>query len=104
MIDKALDDKTIRDLPLIRDHEANVSDWLVDQIEVKFPGNAELMTIGMVADDRQQAKAIVDAVHDRLHAQVVQPELGDRLERRDVLDKKLHALKQQVLDQATPAL
>src|SRR5260221_3030823 len=98
VIDRVLDDKIIRDLPLIREHEANLSDWLADQIEVKFPGNAELMTIGMVADDRQQAKAIVDAVMTAFMRQVVQPELGDRVERRDNLEKKLHALKQQVLD------
>jgi hypothetical protein len=98
VIDRVLDDKTIRDLPLIREHEANLSDWLADQIEVKYPGNAELMTIGMVADDHQQAKAIVDAVMTAFMRQVVQPEQGDRVERRDNLDKKLSALKQQVLD------
>ncbi len=98
VIDRVLDDKIIRDLPLIREHEANLSDWLAEQIEVKFPGNAELMTIGMVADDRQQAKTVVDAVMTAFMRQVVQPELGDRVERRDNLDKKLSALKQQVLD------
>jgi hypothetical protein len=98
VVDRVLDDKTIRDLPLIREHEANLSDWLADQIEVKFPGNAELMTIGMVADDHQQAKAIVDAVMTAFMRHVVQPDQGDRVERRDNLDKKLRVLKQQVLD------
>jgi hypothetical protein len=98
VIDRVLDDKTIRDLPLIREHEANLSDWLADQIEVKFPGNVELMTIGMVSDDREQAKAIVDAVMTAFMRQVVQPEQGDRVERRDNLDKKLRVLKQQMLD------
>lgn len=98
VIDRALDDKTIRDLPIIRQHETNASDWLADQIEVKFPGDAELMTIGMVTDDREQAKVIVDAVIAAFMRQVVRPEQGDRVERRDNLDKKLRSLKQQVLD------
>src|SRR5438128_11272652 len=32
VIDFALNDKTIRDLPLIRQHEAGLSDWLAEQI------------------------------------------------------------------------
>jgi hypothetical protein len=98
VIDRALDDKTIRDLPIIRQHETNASDWLADQIEVKFPGDAELMTIGMVTDDRQQARVIVDVVIAAFMKEVVDPERTDRLIRRDNLDKKLRSLKQQVLD------
>ncbi|HEV3418093.1 MAG TPA: hypothetical protein VG056_14805, partial [Pirellulales bacterium] len=98
VIDKALEEKSVRDLPLIKQHGDNATDWLADQIKIEYPGNAEVMTISMVAEDRDQACMIVNAVASAFMKEVVDKERTDKLGRNDNLDKKFRAYKQQVLE------
>jgi hypothetical protein len=102
VVNKALDDKSIKELPLIKEHAHDadgLAEWLIDQLRVRYPGDAEIMTVEIRATDRQQASTILNAVVAGLMSDFVDGrERTDRLTRVDTLEKKFIAKKQQVID------
>jgi hypothetical protein len=98
VVGKALDDKAVQELAIVKQHGAKQEDWLADQITVEFPGNGELMTISVTAGDHDQSKTIVDAVVSAFQREVIDRERTERLTRCDLLERKLNSLKSQVLD------
>jgi hypothetical protein len=76
----------------------HAADWLADQIVVEFPGDSELMSVGMADDENHEASIIVNAVVDAVVTKAVEKERIDKLLRRDQLDKKLHAYKSYIMD------
>ncbi len=98
VVGKALDDKVVQDLVIVKQHGAKQEDWLADQITVEFPGNGELMSISVALGDHDQSKMIVDALVSAFQREVIDRERTERLTRCDMLEKKLNNLKSQVLD------
>lgn len=98
VINKALDDKTVHNLPLVKQHSDDAVTWLTDQIVVNSPPGGELIEIGMIDGDQQQASAIVNAVANAYMHEAVEKERTDKLIQRDQLDKKFRAYKSNVLE------
>jgi hypothetical protein len=98
VVNRALDDKSVQELAVIKEHGANQVDWLADQITVEFPDNGELMTISVAVGDHDQSKTIVDALVTAFQREVIDRERTERVTRCDMLEKKLSGLKSQVLD------
>ena len=100
VIDSALNDKTVADLPIIKRHGADVANWLANAIEVDFPGNAEWMSVTIDAADKDQSRKLVNAVVSAFMKEVVDKEFYERRQRRDNLERQLNALKQRQLDKS----
>ena len=99
VVNKALEDKKVQELPCVKGHHDDLTNWLIDNLRVRYPGDAEIMTVEMRGVDRPQATTLVNAVIEALKANFVDDrERSDRLSRSDELEKKLNAYKQQVLD------
>ena len=101
VVNKALEDKSVKELPLVKEHANDadgLTEWLIDQLRIRFPGDAEIMTVEMRGADRKQEAAIVNAVVESLQANFIDRERSDGLSRLDVLEKKLNSYKQQVID------
>ena len=98
VLNKALADRSISHLPLVKQHEADLNGWLADQLMVESPKDTELVTISMKADDRQQTAEIVNSVVVAFLKEVVDTQRTDKLIRRDNLDKKFRAYKMQLLE------
>jgi hypothetical protein len=98
VVNRALDDKTVQELPVVRQHGPKFTDWLSEQIEIEFPGNGELMSVSVTTGNKEQARSLANAIVSAFMKEVVEKERTDRLIRRDNLEKKLRTYKQQVLD------
>jgi len=98
VINKALDDKTVHDLPLIKDHSVDAVPWLTDALQVTNVPGSELIKVSMLNDDPQGLPEIVNAVVNAYKHEIVEKERTDKLVRRDNLDKKFRAYKSNVLE------
>jgi hypothetical protein len=98
VINKALDEKTFQESPIIRRNSADPANWLSDNIMADFPGNGELMKVSLCDIDPSGVPDLVNAVVTAYMKEVVETERNDKLIRRDNLEKKLRTLKQQLLD------
>ena len=98
VINKALDEKTVQDSPIIRRNAADPTNWLSDNIMADFPGNGEPMKVSLRDIDPAGITDVVNGVVNAYMKVVVEKERNDKLIRRDNLDKKLRNYKQQVLD------
>jgi hypothetical protein len=102
VVGKALEDKSVKELPLVKEHAHDadgLAEWLIDQLRIRSPGDAEIMTVEMRSTDRRQAATILNAVVATLMSDFVDGrERNDRLSRFDTLEKKLNSYKAQVLD------
>jgi hypothetical protein len=98
VVSKALDDKAVQELAVVKRHGEKQEDWLADHIMVEFPGNGELMTISVALGDHDQSKTIVDALVSAFQREVIERERTEKLTRCDNLEKKVNSLKAQVLD------
>ena len=85
-------------LPLVKQHQADLNSWLAGQLEIGFPGDAEVMTISMKSDDRDQAAVLVNSVVSAFLKEVVDKQRSDKLIRRDQLDRKYRAYNTQLLE------
>jgi len=96
VIAKVLSDRTVSELPLVKQHGPDAASWLADQIVVNNPLDSELMEIGMLDSDQQQASVIVNALGNAFVSEIVEKARTDRLVRRDNLEKKFRAYKSNV--------
>jgi polysaccharide biosynthesis transport protein len=101
VVNKALRDKSVNELPLVKEHSNDadgLAEWLIDQLRIRYPGDAEIMTIEMQSADRHQAATIVNAVVEALKANYIDGERYEHLSPFDNLERKLNSYKQQVLE------
>ena len=98
VLNKALDDRTVHDLPLVKEHGIDASNWLHDALVVRNDPGSELIQVSMLNEDPQGLPEIVNAVVGAYEREVVEKERTDKLERRDRLDKKFRGYKSNVLD------
>ncbi|NLY01572.1 MAG: AAA family ATPase [Rhodopirellula sp.] len=82
----ALRNREVAALPVVQAQSDPVA-WLANQLEVEFPGDAEVMQIELTGDDPEAAAALVTAVVDAYMNEVVNVERDDRRSRLDELDR-----------------
>ena len=97
VIAKVLDSAEVRNLPLIKEHGGDAAAWLTDQIVSENTEGSQYVKIGMAGDPKQASK-IVNALAKALMSATVDSERAEKLLRRDDLEKKVRAYKQNVLD------
>ena len=97
VIQGALDDRTVRDLPVVKGH-ADAAAWLHDSLNVKSDPGSELVEVSLLNDNPQGLPEIVNAVVNSYRHEVVEKEQTDKLVRRDRLDKKFRAYKSSILE------
>ncbi|MCR4413434.1 MAG: AAA family ATPase [Thermoguttaceae bacterium] len=66
--------------------ELDPVDWLARNVTANFPGNAEIMTISLKAENPQEAATLVNAVVDAFMKEVVDAEQERRRQRLKELD------------------
>ena len=98
VINGALNDKTVANLPLIKQLGSNAAEWLADQIVVNNPADSEVIEIGVLDHDQTQATVIAKALANAFQHEIIDKERTDQLERRDRLDKKFRAYKSNILE------
>ncbi len=91
----ALRQPEIARLPVIRE-QADAVDWLAGQIEVNFPGKAEIMEVSLGGDDAEAAAAVVNAVVDAYLAVAVEAQRDRRAERLSKL-REVYAARESEL-------
>jgi len=94
---KALDDKSMRELPMIKEHGIDAAQWLADQLVVDAAGNSGVIRVGFAAADRAAACHIVNAIVNAYMSEVVERERTEMLAKRDILDKKYLLYKNRLL-------
>ncbi len=97
VLNKALADRTIQDLPLIKKNSADLTNWLSNALSVEVT-KGELLPVALRADESEGIPEIVNGVVSAYLREVVDKERTDKLVRRDNLDKKFRAYKTQVLE------
>ncbi len=98
VINGALNDKTVANLPLIKQLGSNAAEWLADQIVVNNPADSAVIEIGVLDIDQSQATVIAKALAAAFQHEIIDKERTDRLDRRDRLDKKFRAYKSNILE------
>ncbi len=97
ILSRVLEDKSVQDLPLIKDHAAHLETWLADQLNVTA-GNTEFVNVEMAADDPEQAKKIVNAVVGAFEREFIERDRSERLNSLDNLERKLKTFQAQLFD------
>jgi len=67
--------------------ETDAIGWLSDRLKVTFPGKAEIMQVSLLSTNREEAKALVDAVVEAYMTLIVGDEKKKQNERLDQLDR-----------------
>ena len=98
VINGALNDKTVANLPLIKQLGSHAAEWLADQIVVNNPADSAVIEIGVLDHDQTQATVIAKALANAFQHEIIDKERTDRLERRDRLDKKFRTYKNNVME------
>ena len=84
----ALRQPGIQQLPMIRAESENPLGWLADELRVFYPGDSEIMQVGMSGDSGEDLKKIVDAVVDAYLYEIAQSEKTEK-------SKQLQTLRNQ---------
>lgn len=98
VIQGALDDRTVHDLPLIKEHEPDAAAWLTEALIVENQLGSELIRVSLRNEDPKGLPEIVNAVINANQREVVDKERTDKLDRRDRLDKKFRSYKNNILE------
>jgi hypothetical protein len=98
VLDRALEDKSIQDLPVYKQNAADPINWLSDSLIVEFPGNGEYMRVAMRSDDPKGLKEIVDAVLSAFSTEAIDRARSEKLNDYDNLEKKFKMYDAQVLE------
>jgi polysaccharide biosynthesis transport protein len=98
VLNKALDDRTVRDLQLVKDHGTDAVAWLHDSLVIKNDPGSELIQVSLLNEDPQGLPEIVNAVVNAYQHEVVEKGRTEKLVRKDQLDKKFRAYQTTVLD------
>ncbi|HIQ20059.1 MAG TPA: hypothetical protein EYH34_02310, partial [Planctomycetes bacterium] len=82
----ALRDPAVARLPLVQ-NELDPVGWLMRELEINFPGEAEIMQVSLTLSDPAQAATLVNAVVQAFMREVVNVERDRRVERLNELDQ-----------------
>jgi hypothetical protein len=93
VIDRALDDKAVQNVPSIKAAGLDASTWLADQLVVENQEGSEIIRVGLPDDANHDTHIIVNAVVNAFLDKVVNKERSEKLIRRDLVEKKLDMYK-----------
>lgn len=93
VIAKVLDDKTVQNVPVIREHGLDAGAWLADNINVHNPEGSEFVLVSLRYEDSNGLTDIVNALVNAYMDEAVTRDRDEKLRRRDTLDKKLENYK-----------
>jgi len=88
-------ERKITDTDVLRDEPDPVA-FLASNLEISFPGNAEVLRIAFEAEDGEDAKKIVDAVKNAYLQEIVYKEVTNKLQTKNLLEKSLAKLREEV--------
>jgi polysaccharide biosynthesis transport protein len=74
-------------LRLIQEHKDDPVSYLDTQLQVEYPGDAELLKVSMKAALRDELPVIINAVVEAYMDEIVNAERNEQLKRRDTLDR-----------------
>ncbi|RCS46344.1 hypothetical protein DTL42_15360 [Bremerella cremea] len=86
VLSKALGKDGIINLPVIAENE-NPLEWLQKELQVRFPGDAEILQVSMSSADPTTAMKIVNAVVGAYQEEVIESERMARVRRLDNLER-----------------
>lgn len=86
VLNKAISQEELMGLPQIAENE-NPLEWLQEAIEVRFPGDAEILQVSMSSKDRNTAMKVVNAVVKAYQEEVIESERIARVRRLDNLER-----------------
>ena len=86
VLSEALRKPNVSKLEYLRDEEDPLT-WLKEHIQVSFPGNSEILEIGMTGDDPSQLVTLVNAVKDAYMQEVVGVDRENHLRRKSSLER-----------------
>ena len=97
----ALRKPEVAKLPSVRAQlrEGDAVRWLIEQIKVEFPGDAEIMTVSCTRNDPDEAQTLVKAVVDAYMVEIVNHEQDLRRERFSELERVLASYEQKLVTQ-----
>jgi capsular polysaccharide biosynthesis protein len=97
VLERALEDKAIQEIPLYQKNSADPVNWLADDLQVTG-GNGELIRIAMRSDDEKGIKEIVDAVLAAFKSKIIDDEHDRKQLDYDNLERKFKAYENYVLE------
>lgn len=86
VLNKAVSSEGIMDLSIMKGNE-NPIEWLQKNLEVTFPGNAEILQVSLTCTNRYEAMKVVNAVIESYQQEVIESEKLARAQRLDSLQK-----------------
>ena len=99
VLTKALDDRSVRELPQVKRNSADAVSWLADSLIFENLPGSELVRVALRSDDPKGLPEIVNAIVGAYMSEVVDHEREDKLRRREKLERKLKDYKSRVLDE-----
>lgn len=90
LIDRALDPEQhteMKKVPVLQREAPNEVDWIVQNLNVTFPDDSDIMAVSLTADDPKGLHEIVNNIVDEYYQEVVASERQKKLERYNTLDK-----------------
>ena len=97
VLERAVEDKAIQDLPLYQKNSVDPVGWLTDALQITG-GNSELIRISMKEYDPKGLKDLVDAVLSAFQAKIIDDEYGRKQKDTEKLEGRFTAKKTEVLD------
>lgn len=82
----ALRNPAISQIPVVKSKGDNAVTWLQDELLVDYPGDAEILRLRMVGQEKEQLVKIVNAVVEAYIKEVVDNERQNQLRRRDLIE------------------
>jgi polysaccharide biosynthesis transport protein len=98
LLTRALRDASIAQLPLIK-KQTDPVEWLQDELNLKYPNDAELLQITMSGEDIDQIVAIVNAVVHSYFKEVVEKEVQERNKKEQKLKAAVSELNEDLIRQ-----
>jgi succinoglycan biosynthesis transport protein ExoP len=102
VLNAALRKPGIEQLRMISREAPNQLPWLAGELSVSYPGDSEIMRVGLRGDRKDDATQIVQAVVEAYMSEIVLSEKSDKSRRRDTLQAQQRtndALIKEKLDQ-----
>ena len=96
LLTRALRDPSIAQLPLIK-KQADPVEWLQDELNLKYPNDAELLQITMSGEEIDQVVSIVNAVVHAYFREVVEKGTKDRTDKERKLKAAIEEKQEQLI-------
>jgi hypothetical protein len=97
VLERAIEDKAIQEIPLYQKNSADPVNWLADALQVT-EGNSELIRIALRSDNETGIKEIVDGVLAAFKSRIIDDEHDKKQSDYDNLERKFKAYESNVLE------